>query len=173
MHQVGVRDRELKSDWFKIMVSSDQMTQFIKSGSWSCDSEKLLRPHQELCVLSTHLDPFVFDPVVSLFLPLATSCNWCRPDFITLLQSSPDGISIDRRAQAISIIILTSGLQEFYGTNSSLHGSLVIWFRPWTNWKTCTSVISVCHLDGEMIHWGTDSDTDAAAAPHLFSWCLK
>ena len=65
----------------------------------------------------------LWDP---FFVPLATSCNLSRPSFITVLQPSPDGISIDRRAQAISIIISTPGLQEFYETNSPLHGRMVI-----------------------------------------------
>lgn len=87
-------------------------------------------------------------------MPRATSCNSSRPNFITVLQPSPDGISIDRRAQAISIIILTPGLQEFYETNSPLQGRMVIWFCLRTNSHACTSLISFCHLDSKMIHWG-------------------
>lgn len=122
-------------------------------------------------VFWTNLGPF-FDP---LFVPLATSYNLCCPNFISVLQPSPDAISIDRRAQAISIIILTPGLQEFYETNSPLHGRLVIWFCLRTNSNACTSLIPFCHLDSKTIHWGTFGqtvalcvcDTDAAASHFL------
>lgn len=61
-------------------------------------------------------------------------------------------------------------LQGFMGHTALLNGTLVIWFRLWTNENTCASLISVCHLDSEMIQRGTVGQTMIQMLQGLFSY---
>lgn len=111
-----------------------------------------------------------FWSIGSLSLLLATTCNLCYPKFITIIQSCPDGISIDRWAQAFSITILTWGLQDFLGTNSPSQreaGNLILPVDKRKYMHITNSSLSSGQRNDSLGDSGTNNDTDAAGLPLL------